>query len=147
MKMILSLLALALSTSAFSCTDFSGEYLDSYDGTYYSIAQNGCESIEYIYDEGSMTFPADGVEYLVSSNEIVVEEGKVLAVIDIYESNKFEGAKLIATNRIETSYTSGDHETEKFWEESFLDSKKDLISIAHYEDGSIEKSLSRRVSK
>lgn len=145
MKLTLTLLAFSFSVSAFSCTDFSGEFLDSHDGTYYSIAQNGCESIEYIYDEGTMTFPTDGKEYLVSSNEIVVEEGKVLAVIDIYESNAFKGAKLISNNRVETSYTSGDHETEKFWEESFLDSKKNIISIAHYEDGSTEKSISKRV--
>lgn len=145
MKALLFILVLGISSVSMACTDFSGEYYDEEDGTYFAISQNACESIDYIYDEGTVSIAADGKEYLINQYDIVVEEGKVLATVEVYQSNKFVKEKLITTARSQTTYTSGSVDTEKGWSESTLAKNRDMVSIVHNSNGSIEKAINKRV--
>lgn len=146
MKLILSLSLLIFSVSAFSCPNFSGEYLDEMDGTYFAIEQNDCASIDYIFDEGTVTALIDGQDHLVNQFEIVVEEGKVLATVEIFQTHSFNKNKLITAARAETVYASGEKEVNKEISETYLDKDKNMISITRKENGAKEKTVYTRVN-
>jgi hypothetical protein len=146
MKRLIALSIAIFTTVSFACTDFTGEYYDEEDGTYFSLTQNGCESIQYNYDEGPVLRMIDGKDYLVNQYDIVVEEGKVLANVKIFSSNKFKNDKLITDARSEVTYSSsGELEIEKAWAETFLNKQTDMISISHGKDGSKETTINKRV--
>jgi len=144
MKAMLALGLGLFSFASFACTNFSGEFVNEEFGTYYSIAQDGCETISYIYDEGTVDTSIDGKEYLMNEYDIVVEEGKVLAHVAIYESNSWKGEKLLTKQRSETTYASGEVDRDSGWSESFLDKNSDLIVISHGANGT-EKTIDKRV--
>jgi hypothetical protein len=134
-----------MSASAFACTNFSGEYYDEMDGTYFSMTQDSCNSITYQYEEGPVMRPTDSKDYLVNDYDIVVEEGKVLAHVKIFSSNEFKDEKLVSHDRSEITYTSGGVEIEKVWSETSLDKNNDMVIISHAEDGTKEKTVNKRV--
>jgi hypothetical protein len=144
MKTMLAIGLSFISLSVFACPNFSGEYVNEEFGTYYSIAQDGCDTISYIYDEGTVDSPIDGKEYLINEYDIVVEEGKVLAHVAIYESDSWKDSKLITKQRSETTYTSGGVDKDSGWSESFLDKDTNLVSISHGANG-VEKTIDKRV--
>ncbi len=145
MKFLIASAALIFSVTTFACTDFSGEYFDEMDGTYFSMAQDGCTSITYQYDEGPVERLMDGKDYLVNDYDIVVEEGKVLANVKIYSTNEFKGDKLITRDRSETTYTSGVVEIEKVWSETTLNRKADMVVVSHPSRGPKETTINKRV--
>lgn len=145
MKQLIALSLAFFTSVSFACADFSGEYYEEQDGTYLSLTQNGCESIQYNYEEGPVLRTIDGKEYLVDQYDIVIEEGKVLANVKIFSSNNFKGDKLITTDRSEVTYASGEIEIEKIWAETFLNKQTDMVSISHGEDGSKETTINKRV--
>lgn len=144
MKTTFMFLFFILSASAFGCADLSGEYVNEEFGTYYSIAQDGCDSITYIHDEGALTSAVDGNEYLVNEYDIVVEEGKVLAHVSIFESHKWKDKKLITNQRSETQYADGEIESDSGWSETYLNKDSDLVVIYHGRNGS-QKVIDKRV--
>lgn len=144
MKKYFAIGCLFLSSSVWACPNFSGEYVNEEFGTYYSIQQNGCETISYLYDEGTVTAAVDGKEYLMNEYDIVVEEGKVLAHVAIYESNNWKGDKLMTKQRSETVYTRGGTDHDSGWSESFLNKDSDLVVISHGANGT-EKTIDKRV--
>jgi hypothetical protein len=131
MKKIFFTVVSLLSFSSFACPNFQGEYVNEEFGTYYSIEQDACEVIHYIYDEGVVDAPVDGKEYLVNQYDVVVEEGKVLATVKIFSSNEFKKNKLIIKERSETTYTSGGVDRDAAWAEKFLNTANDLVTIKH----------------
>lgn len=145
MNKLIALSFALFSIASFACTDFSGEYYQEEDGTYLSLSQNGCESITYNYEEGPILRVLDGKDYLVNQYDIVVEEGKVLASVKIFSSNKFKGEKLITDDRSEVTYTSGGVDIEKVQTETFLNKQMDMVSISHGKDGKSEKVINKRV--
>ncbi len=144
MKIFFALGVLLLSANALACTNFSGEFVNEEFGTYYSIAQDGCESISYIYDEGTVDTSIDGKEYLMNEYDIVVEEGKVLAHVAIYESNSWKGEKLLTKQRSETTYADGSVDRDSGWSESYLDKNSDLVVVSQGDNGT-EKTIDKRV--
>ncbi len=145
-KQLLFLSLLLFSFSAFSCPNFSGEYLDEMDGTYFAIEQKDCATIDYIYDEGVVTAIIDGEDHLVNQYEIVVEEGKVLATVEIYQTHSFNKKTLITHGRSETVYASGESEIHKETSETYLDKNKNMISVTKDENGDKEKTIFTRVN-
>lgn len=144
MKAIVTIGAFLFSLQAFACPNFSGEYFNEAFGTYYSIEQNGCEVISYVYDEGIVDSFIDGKEYLVNEYDIVVEEGKVLAHVAIYESNEWKKDKLLTKQRSETTYTSGGVDHDSGWSESYLNKATDLVTVSHGANGTV-KIIEKRV--
>jgi hypothetical protein len=142
---LIALIFVFATQASFACADFSGEYYEEQDGTYLSLTQNGCESIQYNYEEGPVVRMIDGKDYLVNQYDIVVEEGKVLANVKIFSSNSFKGDKLISNDRSEVTYANGEIEIEKVWAETFLNMQTDMISISHGKDGSKETTINKRV--
>jgi len=139
MKLVFLLFMAIVSTSAFACPDLSGEFTNEEFGTYYSISQNGCELIEFHYDEGTISAQIDGIERLESEFEVEVEAGKILANIKIYISYIFKGSKLLTNQRVVTTYTSdGKIEEDKSWAETFLNDDTDLVNIYHDDAGTLE---------
>lgn len=144
MKTIVTIGAFLFSLQVFACPNFSGEYFNEEFGIYYSIEQNGCEIISYVYDEGIVEKPIDGKEYLFTEYDIVVEEGKVLAHVAIYESNEWKNDKLLTKQRSETTYTSGGVDHDSGWSESYLNKATDLVTVSHGVNGT-EKNIDKRV--
>lgn len=138
--LVLSLMA----SSAYACPNFSGEYVSEEFGTYYAITQNSCDEIFYHYDEGDVERPLDGKEYLVNQYDIVVEEGKVLATVKIFESNKMTDKKLITTARSETLYASGDIDRDEGSSYSYLDKNANLVTVSKSNNGK-QTTIDRRV--
>lgn len=145
MKTMLAICLSFFSLSVFACPNFSGEYFNEEFGTYYSIAQDGCETISYIFDEGVVDSSVDGKEYLVNEYDIVVEEGQVLAHVSIFESNSWNGEKLITKQRSETTYASGDVDHDSGSSETYLNEDTDLVTVTHGADGS-ETIIDKRVN-
>lgn len=144
MKNFLFLSFILISSTAFACPNLTGEYFNDEFGTYYSIQQDSCELVQYIYDEGVVDAPVDGVEYIDNDYDIVVEEGKVLANVKIFSSRVFKGDKLITNARSLTTYASGETEEDKGWSEKYLDKKNNLVTIEHSKFGT-QKIIERRV--
>lgn len=144
MKKYFAIGFLLLSSSTMACPNLGGEYVNEEFGTYYSIEQDGCDSLTYIYTEGSVNHAIDGVEYLLNQYDIVVEEGKVLAHVAIYESNNWKGDKLITKQRSETVYTRGGVDRDSGWSETFLNKASDLVVISHDSNGTA-KTIDKRV--
>jgi len=144
MKTIVTIGAFLFSLQALACPNLSGEYFNEDFGTYYSIEQNGCETISYLYDEGIVEKPIDGKEYLFSEYDIIVEEGKVLAHVAIFESNEWKKAKLLTKQRSETTYTSGGVDRDSGWSESYLNKATDLVTLSHGANGTV-KTIEKRV--
>lgn len=145
MKIFIVVLSLCFSAASFACADFSGEYYDEEDGTYFSMTQSECESIQYNFEEGPVVRLIDGLDYLVNQYDIVVEEGKVLATVKIYSSNIFKGNKLITNDRSEVTYASGEVEIEKVWNETFLNKQTDMVVVSHGSDGAKQTTINKRV--
>lgn len=144
MKLFFTGLAFLVTTSVFACPNFTGEYVNQEFGTYYSIAQDSCDSIQYVYDEGVVDTPVDGKEYQVDQYDIVVTEGEVLATVSIFEMNEFKGNKLITKARSETVYKNGDKDIDSGWSEMFLNKENDLVTVSHSKNGT-EKIIEKRV--
>lgn len=144
MRKLFFTIAFILSTGAFACPNLSGEYFNEEFGTYYSIQQDSCDLVQYVYDEGMVDAPVDGVEYIDNDYDIVVEEGKVLANVKIFSSRVFKGDRLITNARSLTTYSSGENEEEKGWSEKYLDKKSNLVTIEHSKFGT-QKIIERRV--
>ena len=144
MKKLLFTIAVLFSSGSFSCPNLSGEFFNEEFGTYYSIQQESCDLIQYVYDEGIVDAPVDGIEYIDNEYDIVVEEGKVLANVQIFSSRIFKGNKLITNERSLTTYTSGGTEEDKGWSEKYLDKKNNLVTIEHSKFGT-QKIIERRV--
>lgn len=144
MKTILAISFALFSFATMACPNFSGEFVNEEFGTYYSVAQDGCETISYVYDEGTVNRAIDGKESLINEYDVVVEEGKVLAHVAIYESNEWRKDKLITKQRSETTYTSGGVDRDSGWSESFLNKNSDLVTISHGIKGT-EKNIDKRV--
>jgi hypothetical protein len=139
---------LCLFTSpVFACPNFTGEYVNEHFGTYYSIAQNDCNSINYIFDEGAVSFPIDGKEYITSDYDVVVEEGKVLAHVTTFAKKMFKSNSLLTLERSVTSYTSdGRQEEESVREDAYLNKSGDLVKVSRGKNGK-ETSIDKRVKK
>ena len=135
MKIVFGLVLGMFCFSLYACPNFSGEFVNTEFGTYYSIEQDGCELIHYIYDEGVVDRPLDGKEYLVTQYDIVVKEGEVLATVKIFESNIFKGQKLITNARSETIYTRGDIDRDAGHSETYLNKQNDLVKTSFGKDG------------
>lgn len=133
-----------ISNITWACPNLSGEFFNEEFGTYYSIQQESCDLIQYVYDEGIVDAPVDGIEYIDNEYDIVVEEGKVLANVQIFSSRKFKGNKLITNERSLTTYTSGGTEEDKGWSEKYLDKNNDLVTIDHSSYGT-HKTIEKRV--
>jgi hypothetical protein len=147
MKLLFALGLSIISATALACPNFSGEYVSEEFGTYYSITQDSCETIHYIYDEGIVDRALDAKEYMVTTYDVVVEEGVVLATVKIYESNEIQGEKLITKQRSETIYTkTGEVDHDSGWSEAFLNKKSDLVTVSHGAHGS-GRTIDHRVSK
>lgn len=144
MKKLLFTIAVLFSSGSFACPNLSGEFFNEEFGTYYSIQQESCDLIQYVYDEGIVDAPVDGIEYIDNEYDIVVEEGKVLANVQIFSSRKFKGNKLITNERSLTTYTSGGTEEDKGWSEKYLDKNNDLVTIDHSSYGT-HKTIEKRV--
>ncbi len=145
MKLAIILFWALVSTSAFACPDFSGEFTNQEYGTYYSITQNGCDVVEFNYDEGTVEARTDGVERLEADFDVEVEAGKILANIKIFASYVFNGNKLLTNQKVVTTYVSdGKVEEDKTWSETFLNSDDDLVTIYHDASGTLE-SIDTRV--
>ncbi len=144
MKKFLFLSFILISSTAFACLNLTGEYFNEEFGTYYSIQQDSCELVQYIYDEGVVDAPVDGVEYTDNDYDIVVEEGKVLANVKIFSSRVFKGDKLITKARSLTTYASGETEEDKGWSEKYLDKKNNLVTLDHSKFGT-QKTIEKRV--
>jgi hypothetical protein len=135
------------TTSAFACPNFSGEYFNEQFGTYYSISQDDCSVVNYIYDEGTISFPIDGSEYITSDYDIVVEEGKVLAHVTTFAKKQFKAKSLITFERSVTKFTrDGQEEVETAREEAYLNKATDLVKVSHSKSGK-EISIDKRVSR
>lgn len=145
MKKIFLILVLGIISSAsFACPNLSGEYFNEEFGTYYSIQQDSCDLVQYVYDEGVVDAPVDGVEYIDNDYDIIVEEGKILANVKIFSSRVFKGDKLITNERSLTTYSNGDTEEEKGFSEKFLDKNNNLVTIEHSKNGK-HKIIEKRV--
>lgn len=135
------------TSSAFACPNFSGEYFNEQFGTYYSISQEDCSIVNYIYDEGTISFPIDGKEYITSDYDVVVEEGKVLAHITTLAKKQFKGKFLVTSERSITKYSSdGREEEESAIEEAYLNRVNDLVKVSHGKNGK-EISIDKRVNR
>ncbi len=135
MKILFAALLISTSFNVFACPNFTGEFVSAEFGTYYSISQEGCEVIQFHYDEGIVDAPLDGKEYLINDYDIVVEEGKVLAHVKVFSTHSLQKNKLITKERSETTYTSGGIDTDQGWSESNLDKKNNLVIIVHGSSG------------
>ncbi|QDK42291.1 hypothetical protein DOM21_12725 [Bacteriovorax stolpii] len=133
----LIILGLALFTSsAFACTDFSGDYRTE-ENTYYSIEQNGCDSMYVVDETGANEMIFDGVERLLHEYDIEVE-GAVLAHVQIYLKSEMKAEKWIYHERDVVTYRGGEVEEEKKWAEVSFNEDTDLLTVLHNQDGSTE---------
>lgn len=140
-KLALSFFTL-LSTHAFACTDFSGDYRTEVY-TYYSIAQNGCESMDVIDESGTQQMVFDGVERLLAEYEIEVE-GDVLANVQVFLRSEMKDDKWVYHERDVTKYKNGEVHEVKKWAEVSFNADTDLLTVLHNEDGSIERFIDVR---
>ncbi len=138
------LISFSAAAAAGTCPNLSGSFYNEETETNYSIEQQGCDLIRYIYDEGAIEVLADGKEALISSYEIVVEEGKVLATVKIFETNEFNGNNLITNERSVVVYASGDVEQDAVSSVSYLDQNLDLVTASHGSNGD-ETTIDKRV--
>ncbi len=136
MKILIALSALVMSSVTFACTDFTGEY-QTENLTYYSIVQNGCESMDVVDESGSNQMIFDGIERKMYDYDIVVD-GQVIAHISVYLSSKMVGEKWVYQERDVYVYKSGEVEEEKKWAEVSFNAETDLLTVLHNADGSIE---------
>jgi len=136
MKFLIAASLFFLSSTVFACTDFSGEYQTAVQ-TYYSISQNGCESMDVTDESGTNTLVFDGVERLIYDYDIEVE-GQVIAHISIFLSSKMVGEKWVYNERDVYTYNDGKTEVENKWAEVSFNDETDLLTVLHREDGSIE---------
>lgn len=136
MKLLIVVSLFVLNSAVYACTDFTGQYQTAVQ-TYYSISQNGCESMEVIDESGTNTMVFDGVERLIYDYDIEVE-GQVIAHISIYLSSKMVGEKWVYYEKDVYTYTDGETEVENKWAEVSFNEETDLLTVLHKEDGSIE---------
>ncbi len=122
-------------TSAFACTDFSGDYRTEVN-TYYSIVQNGCESMNVVDESGSTEMIFDGVERLLNEYDIVMD-GKVVAHVEIFLKSEMKGEKWVYHERSVVTY-NGKEDIETKWAEVSFNEDTDLLTELHREDGTIE---------
>ena len=136
MKILIAVLVFLLSATSYACTDFSGEYQTAVQ-TYYSISQNGCESMDVIDETGNNTMVFDGVERLMYDYDIVVDD-QVIAHIYVYLSSKMVGEKWVYNEKDVYVYASGDTEVENKWAEVSFNEDTDLLTVLHNADGTTE---------
>ncbi len=82
-----------------------------------------------------MRAPIDDKEYLLTEYDIVLEEGKVFAHVEIYSRWTFQGQKLVTKERSVVTDSRGNKEEEMAWSEMFLDKQNDLVTITHNNQG------------
>lgn len=136
MKKLIALILALFATSAFACTDFTGDYRTE-ENTYYSISQNGCESMDVIDESGTNQMIFDGVERMLYNYDIEVE-GEVLAHVEIFLKSEMKGDKWVYHERDVVTYKGGDVEEEKKWAEVSFNEDTDLLTVLHLQDGSTE---------
>lgn len=136
MKKLVFLTCALFSSYTLACTDFSGDYRTEVM-TYYSISQNGCESMDVIDESGTQHMVFDGVERLLAEYDIEVE-GEILAHVQIFLKSEMKGDKWVYHERDVTKYRSGEVDELKKWAEVSFNEDTDLQTILHHEDGSIE---------
>lgn len=142
MKILIALSIALMSFASFACTDFTGEY-QTENLTYYSISQNGCESMDVIDESGSNQMIFDGIERLMYDYDIVVDD-QVIAHISVYLSSKMVGSKWVYNERDVYKYASGEIVEEKKWAEVSFNAETDLLTVLHNADGSTEQFIDIR---
>lgn len=136
MKKLIVLISAIFASSTFACTDFSGDYRTE-QMTYYSIAQNGCESMDVIDESGTNQMIFDGVERLLYNYDIEIE-GEILAYVEIFLKSEMKGEKWVYHERAVVTYKTGEVEEEKKWAEVSFNEDTDLLTVLHLQDGSTE---------
>ncbi|MBY0414538.1 MAG: hypothetical protein K2Q18_10245 [Bdellovibrionales bacterium] len=140
MKRFLLVCALALSApSLFACTDFTGDYRTELY-TYYSISQNGCESMDVVDETGANHFAFDGVENLLAEYDIFLDDTiNPYAHVQVFLKSKMEGKKWVYHERSATTYLkTGEVDTVTKWAEVAFNKETNLVTTLHNADGSIE---------
>jgi hypothetical protein len=133
MKLLICLSLAAFSSTVFACPDLSGNYLSDSTFEAISIEQAGCTAIKYTFEDGKTSkVSTDGKEYLVNKFEVEDE------TIEIYQTNTFTADKLLTIGRYEATSTDGTKESHKATTESTLDANKNIVRVAHLEDGTDE---------
>lgn len=123
------------SNSLYACTDFSGEFYSEVDGTYFTVFQIGCESVQYSYDNGDVfQHMTDGNEYVISDVDSVDSDGNFEMNTKIFETNKFDGHKLKTSQREVATYSNGTVFVQGHKSETFLNKANDMVVIFQPED-------------
>ena len=135
MKKLFLVSIVLFASSLWACPNFSGEYFNENFGTYYSINQSDCETIDFQYDEGILRAPIDDQEYLVTEYDIVLEEGKIFAHVEIFSRWTFQAQKLVTKERSVVTDSRGKKEEETAWSEMFLNKQNDLVTVTHTAQG------------
>ena len=136
MKLIFAFGLLFYGSSAFACTDFTGDYRTEVY-TYYSLAQNGCESIDIIDESGSHQLVFDGVERLHDEYDIVVD-GQVLSHVQIYLKSEMKENSFVYHERDVITSAKGEIDVLKKWAEVSFNEDTDLLTELHNDDGTVE---------
>ncbi len=145
MKFLIILSLSFFSSKVFSCTDFTGEYQTAVL-TYYSISQNGCESMDVIDESGSNHMTFDNIEKLLFEYDIDVA-GETIAHVEIFLKSKMLGDKWVYNERNVTTFKDGEKEEHSKWAEVSFNKDTDLLTVLHNEDGSIEEFVDIRYKK
>ncbi len=141
MKSIIAILAFVVTSSVFACTNFTGTY-ESYSAengrSEYTISQIGCEKISIIDNESSMTLPTNGQDVLIDT------KGYGDMVVTSYANARFGKTEFFLTIKVVATMGS---ETQAFEIPSKieLDANGDLMTETTQIDGTVSRSLDRRI--
>lgn len=142
MKLFIALIALAASSVSFACTDFSGTYLNT-DGITFQVGQIGCEYVNVAQTDLNFAIKTDGLLHQVASQNIIID-GQVVGRVEVTASAEFGATELFlnVNFRVESMGQTQSHSTKSV---NTLNASRDLVSVATYEDGHIETTISTRV--
>jgi hypothetical protein len=142
MKTLLLVTLLVISTNLYACVDLSGTFITA-DGLSYTVIQNECTEM-IVSDTSTRTIIFDNVEQLIYEYD-VESNGKIehlqLLIRSVLKDNKW-----IYNERIVNVSAEGSIEIDHSWSEVFLNVDKNIVTITHKANGSVEKYLDVRIS-
>lgn len=145
MKLAILAFALSFSTLTFACPNFSGVYsydndLDKLETT---IVQHGCESMDMINSDQTVSFIIDGAYHQTIDQDIVIE-GQTIGHMNVSHRAIFNNSDLILDTKAHIE-AMGQIQDEEIKSVNSLLPNGNVKTVTTYKDGHQETTIAKRI--
>jgi hypothetical protein len=131
------------SMSAFACTNFSGTYRFPNENNNYQLVQNGCQSIQLISHDYTVSVVADNA-YHETLNQDIEIAGQKIGVMLLSHRARFGASELFLDTKAHIEM-AGQVQNQETSTVNTLLANGDLQSVATFEDGHQETTIGSKI--